>query len=270
MGRVNPKGTKSCKEGLTMIVTKGRWLTTADVWFNEPRNDHPVDVVRYHQAQAPVPGSLCTPFHTLVIDLGRSESELLANIHKDTRYEIRRAREKDGVTSGAWNGKDNVVLDQFLDLFNTFTQQKGLPKLDSHYFRDLAAAGCLDISWASTPDKKIIVYHTHIVVAGRARLQHSASLFRASSSSEFRNLVGRANRFLHWEDISRFKSNGIVTYDFGGWYEGSEDAEKLRINTFKEGFGGRKIMEFNCKLLVTLKAKAVMALSRLRKRWAAK
>ena len=80
---------------------------------------------------------------------------------------------------------------------------------------------------------------------GRARLFQSASSFRELDSSSMRSLTGRANRFQHWHDMLRFKEGGVVSYDFGGWYEGREDQERLRINSFKEEFGGQVVKAFN-------------------------
>ena len=51
----------------------------------------------------------------------------------------------------------------------------------------------------------------------------------------------------------RFKSAGISTYDFGGWYEGTTDHERLRINKFKEQFGGEIVKNYICEQALTLK-----------------
>jgi len=45
------------------------------------------------------------------------------------------------------------------------------------------------------------------------------------------------------------------TYDFGGRYMGSEDKERMRINIFKEGFGGTLSQGWNGERLVTLRAR---------------
>jgi hypothetical protein len=49
----------------------------------------------------------------------------------------------------------------------------------------------------------------------------------------------------------RFRDEGLTIYDFGGWYPGKEDIELLRINRFKEGFGGRLACEYNGDLALT-------------------
>jgi len=62
-----------------------------------------------------------------------------------------------------------------------------------------------------------------------------------------------------------FKAAGVRRYDFGGWYAGSADIERLHINRFKEGFGGHVIGYFTCELGVTLLGKSVLKLDQLRR-----
>lgn len=104
-------------------------------------------------------------------------------------------------------------------------------------------------------DGTVLVWHAYYVGQSRARLLHSASLFREASDSAFRTLVGRANRYQHWRDMLKLKADGLTTYDMGGWYAGSEDEAKLSINKFKEGFGGETVVEYHCEEAVSLKGK---------------
>jgi hypothetical protein len=53
----------------------------------------------------------------------------------------------------------------------------------------------------------------------------------------------------------RFRDLGCTTYDLGGWYAGKTDTHQLRINAFKEEFGGRVVQNFNCIEAVTIKGK---------------
>ncbi len=53
---------------------------------------------------------------------------------------------------------------------------------------------------------------------------------------------------------------GFRVYDFGGWYAGSTDVEKLMINRFKEEFGGQKVLEFTVTENRSLLAKSVAAI----------
>ena len=86
-------------------------------------------------------------------------------------------------------------------------------------------------------------------------LFYSASLFRELDNSAIRNRIGRANRLLHWQDMLHFKAGGISVYDFGGWYAGDSDLERLRINKFKEEFGGQIVKNHICERALTVKAK---------------
>lgn len=70
-------------------------------------------------------------------------------------------------------------------------------------------------------------------------------------------MIGRANRRLHWEEFQHYKALGYRLYDFGGWYEGTEDKQKVLINQFKEEFGGTKVHAFASEENRTLLAKAI-------------
>ena len=70
----------------------------------------------------------------------------------------------------------------------------------------------------------------------RARLLYSASHFR-SYDKNYRALIGRANRFLHWEDMVHLKKYGMSIYDMGGIGANS-------IAGFKKGFGGTEVTEY--------------------------
>jgi hypothetical protein len=108
----------------------------------------------------------------------------------------------------------------------------------------------------------VLVWHAYHRGRERVRLLHSVSLYRTTEDSARRNLVGRANRYHHWQDICRFRADAIALYDFGGWYEGARDREKVRINAFKEEFGGIIVPTFSCQLAITVKGQVVVALHR--------
>jgi len=58
-------------------------------------------------------------------------------------------------------------------------------------------------------------------------------------------VVGRANRFLHYEDIRYFKEHGYETYDLGGYAKDTQDPKLQGINVFKESFGGTIVEQYN-------------------------
>jgi hypothetical protein len=74
---------------------------------------------------------------------------------------------------------------------------------------------------------------------------------------------GRANRLHHWSDILRFRDERFAIYDFGGWYPGTHDQALLRVNLFKESFGGELVTQYNCDQGVTWKGNLGLWLARV-------
>lgn len=234
-------------------------LRYSEVWFDEqPENG--ADIVIWRQRGEAVTGVRCETFHTLLVDLTLPPEALLAAIHKDTRYDIRRA-EKDGLAAEHL-GRPIQVMEAFLTFYNTFAQQKHLPLLDPVFLQRIAEANQLTLTRIMR-EGETLVWHAYYCASGRARLLYSASLFRDMDSRQ-RQLVGRANRYLHWRDMLAFSEAGFQTYDLGGWAPPETgDAEKLRINQFKEEFGGTPAIEFNCEYPASIKGRLAYAAKRI-------
>jgi hypothetical protein len=135
-----------------------------------------------------------------------------------------------------------------MEFFNLFARSKGRSRvvysdLDQFFTQGTICTRC------ASKDTECLTMHAYIVSDNTARLHQSASLFRNSDDPEYKKMVGRSNRLLHWDDILYFKSLGIKWYDFGGWYGGPETTgtykEQLLINQFKESFGGQKKQEYS-------------------------
>lgn len=213
------------------------------------------------QRSEAMPSACCEPFHTLLVDLTRPQDALLAAIHKDSRYEIRRAGKSDEVMA-EHSHQPAELLEAFQAFYNAFARQKSLPRLDPASLERSCRAGHLVLS-RIVREGEPILWHAYYCALGRARLLYSASLFRDLDSGQ-RNLIGRANRYLHWRDMLDFKAAGFHTYDLGGWSPPeSGDAEKLRINQFKEEFGGQLAVEFNCVYPASLKGRIAYTAKRL-------
>jgi lipid II:glycine glycyltransferase (peptidoglycan interpeptide bridge formation enzyme) len=81
----------------------------------------------------------------------------------------------------------------------------------------------------------------------------SASLFREADEVSYRNMIGRANRLLHWEDILYFKDQGYEIYDLGGVTLNQSNKEGQAIARFKECFGGSLVKEYKSWIPVSFK-----------------
>jgi hypothetical protein len=114
-------------------------------------------------------------------------------------------------------------------------------------------------------DGEIHVWHAYVISDGRARLLYSASLFREQDKS-LQALIGRINRWLHWQDILEFKRRGFRIYDFGGLFSDESSAMAAGINKFKEGFGGVRTLNYDCTAALTWKGRLYLMLLNLRKR----
>jgi hypothetical protein len=182
---------------------------------------------------------------TRIIDLDQPEDALLRACSKSNRYKIERAGRRDNVQTAFLSSSDERGLLEFVNYYDSFAASKGVPPLRRDQFNAVARAGNLVISTARTEDGSVLAAHAYFVDQSRARLTHSASMFRLEADSAERNRIGRANRLLHWDDMIRFRASGVKTYDLGGWYTGRRDQALLRINSFKEEFGGQVVHEWD-------------------------
>jgi hypothetical protein len=246
-----------------MIVHQKNLLRIAEYWAGEEPKLAGVDLVRCFQQSQPLAGMDCRAFYTILLDLNRDLEQLLSAMNRDTRYEIRRAAGRDQLTYDLRSGQDERAFRQFCEYYDEFAAGKAQPKINRAWLSLLAAAGDLIMSQVSDSTGETLVWHAYHRSNHRATLFYSASLFRKSDSSNVRNKIGRANRYQHWQDVQRFKAEGISVYDLGGWYHGDSDTERLRINRFKEEFGGKIVKNYICERALTVKAKLFLRVRRL-------
>ena len=184
----------------------------------------------------------------------KDQNALWKNLSKDNRYEINRAGKRDYIIYEFLDYIDISILNEFINFYNVFASQQGLKTIDKPRLTSYLEAGVLNLSRVKLNDGKVLVWHAYYCSQSRAFLLHSVS-HRKSSNPSFNYLIGRANRYHHWQDILKFKELGILTYDFGGWYPGKLDKKRLSINRFKEEFGGEIVRNFNCRCGFSLKGK---------------
>jgi hypothetical protein len=241
-----------------MIVWQGRVCRFGDIYFGEESVAMAdVDILRHFHRSTPMPGIPYGTMQTILIELAPDPEVLLAAVSKDTRYEIRRAGDKDALQYEVVEATAAAV-DEFAGYYAQFAALKGLPPLSSDYLHALARARALDLSVVRQEGEQL-VWHAYYRGRERVRLLHSVSFYRTTEDSARRNLVGRANRYHHWQDICRFRADAIALYDFGGWYEGATDQEKVRINAFKQEFGGIIVPTFSGQHALTVKGQLVLA-----------
>jgi len=250
-----------------MIFSRRISVNILDLYFDEPIPlGMKPDIIRYNQWSMPVGGAECQPFSTIVLDLTRSQDELLSAIRSHTRRKLRRA-EKDKLVCEWSNGGNLDIVRMVADHFDRCGQLKNLVKASRPRLLTLASSGALDISYVRGREGEILSAISYLRMQGRARALYAAAAFRGTKDLTRRAAIGRANRYLVWQDILRLKKAGVRILDFGGYYTGSEDQEKLRINTFKKEFGGVVLHEYNCRVAVTLTGIAALSAIEARNLW---
>jgi hypothetical protein len=169
---------------------------------------------------------------------------LLAKMSRPTRSQIRRA-EREGVRYEFISTPIRSWTEQFLDFYELFAKSRKLKSIDRRRLLAILGQNALDFSRVSSPDGRVLVWHANLRSGRYACCLYSASLFRREAKRTAA-YIGRANRLHHWLDVLRFRDEGFSIYDFGGWYAGRENEQLLRINRFKESFGGELVLHYNC------------------------
>lgn len=170
---------------------------------------------------------------TQVLDLAKSEEELLFSMRKTTRYLIRKA-EKLGVRVTADDSKKQ--FDRFMKLFRQSAKRIG-------FIADRGLEEEFDI-FAS--EKKVLVFLAYyqkqllsgalIIFSGNQGIYHFAA-----TADYMRNIP--ASYILQWEAIRETKKRGLRYYNlWGGIADSSNHSHPwYGLTLFKQGFGGKTI-----------------------------
>ena len=228
------------------------------------------DIARLHSIPGPLTGAMNAQSWTMLTNLSGTDEDIMALLHRDTRKQVRRA-EREGISIERYDCSQLDILNDFNLFYRKFSDSKSevsdilKVSVQLHMLKRIANAGMLEVSRATGGDGEPIVYHVIIIADGRARVHHSASHFREDQSSERRHYLGRANRYLHLQNMLHYKHQGYYQYDMGGWYSGKDNASLLRVNQFKEEFGGRVVCEYDALCGCTTAGKCALQIQRLYK-----
>lgn len=248
------------------MVYKLKFIKAQNVWFNSKTTiDKNADIVFYNQSDLNINKKFnVKPFVTLLVELNLDENNIFERFAKSVRYEINRAIQKDNLTINYYYKEfSETVLQQFINCYNDFAVEREKEKISGIEFEYYYKNNQLAITTISS-NTDILIWHTYIIAEETARLKTSNSIF-INQSNETKNLIGRANKLLHWKDILYFKNLNLKYYDFGGWYVGNDDKKLVGINKFKESFGGYKATSYNYVKLVSIKGKLFYLLLLIKK-----
>jgi len=171
-----------------------------------------------------------TPTKTVLLDLTKSEEELLKNMEKDTRYNVRLA-EKNGVIVGEGH------FEEFKNLYFATAKRKGF----------WPARAELEALWKIFNKERAVIiltaYFQSEVLASTLLLINKTDghYYHAATSESHRKLM--APYLLLWQAIRFLKKRGVKTLDLEGIYDPRNPSTKKwkGFTLFKKGFGGREV-----------------------------
>jgi len=244
-----------------VLTYRRRFVVRGEEWFAADGDRHGVDVHEVFHVAQPLPGYRCVEFYTIVFDLRADEAALFSRVRPEARRQIRRCAENGDVVYERFFPCAGPELDRFFAAYDDLAAHKRLAPIDRELTRTYAAHGLLDLSLVRTAAGQELAWHANYRTPQRARQLHSIAFFRADKAE--RNLIGRAHRFQTWRDILAFKEAGVPIFDLGGWYHGKSDAELLKVNAFKEEFGGEIVRRYICERGLTLRGRVYVAMRNL-------
>lgn len=173
--------------------------------------------------------------HTVMIDLTKSEDQLLAEMRRQTRYEVRRSA-KFKITVERNNSEE--LFREFHDVQLATAKRQGFvpPSLKVLLAEREAFGERIWIYVARTEEGEAIAYGL-IINDG-----HEGEYYEAASTDLNRKLPGAYA--LLWQVMRDLKAEGCERFNLWGIAPaGQPNHRYARVTTFKTGFGG-KIVEF--------------------------
>ena len=171
--------------------------------------------------------------HTVMIDLTRTEEELLAAMRRQTRYEVRRAGKL-----GIEVTKDNSegIFEEFHEVQLETARRQGFvpPSLKVLQAEREAFGDNIQIYTAKTTEGEPVAYGL-IIRDGR-----EGDYYEAASTSLNRKLPGAYA--LLWQAMRDLKADGYERFNLWGIAPAGQPEHRYAgVTTFKTGFGGEVV-----------------------------
>lgn len=252
-------------------VESDRWggrVRVLETWFDEdPASREGYDLWSCHQRSSPVAEGRWLYFYTLHVDLSPDPETILANMRKNTARDIRAAEAKDGLTWTVLEAPTAADLEAFARFHDENPRAQGQLPAPRERLKALHDAGLVQLSQVQDRTGRVLVRHALLPFprSGILQLNAMVSLRPEEGDKALAGAVGRANRWLFYQEFRHYRDRGFRTYDLNGWYAGLTDEKRLRINQFKEGFRGRILYGYDCEEPLTLKGRVYLALAALKR-----
>ncbi len=180
------------------------------------------------------------PEHTLIIDLTKSEKDILSQMKQKGRYNIRLA-EKKGVEILEATPKDkenlNKHIDSFYEILQQTTTRDGFYSHPKEFYKTMLKT--------LVPTKNATLYlakYNEKIIAGIivTFYKDTATYYYGASSNEYRNVM--APYLLQWHAIKEAKAKNYKHYDFLGIAPSNAKNHPWKgVTEFKKKFGGKEV-----------------------------
>ena len=167
------------------------------------------------------------PKEIFVIDIAKSEAELLAEMKSKTRYNIKLAEKKEVKISND-KIKARKYIEEFLRLVKITATRDGIVSHPENYYRQM-----LETIPGENLKLYIAEYQDKVIAANLVLFYgDTCTYMHGASDNENRNVM--APYALQWQQIKDAKKNGCTKYDFGGVADAN--SKWSGITRFKTGF----------------------------------
>ncbi len=166
------------------------------------------------------------PHHSVVIDLDKSEEELLVAMHHKTRYNIKVA-EKASLTFTVGND-----MDAFWKLLKHTAKNNNFSTHPKEYYKKLCSTPGLMV-------EMVFIKHEGVLIAGALLLAYGDTVYylHGAMDRDLKYKPMMAPYKLHWEVMKWAKGYGMKHYDL--W--GTNATKWPGVTRFKLGWGGREV-----------------------------
>lgn len=177
------------------------------------------------------------------LDLTKPEEQLLADMRKNTRYEIRQAIKQNIKITVSRNEKD---IDDFYALQKETAKRQSFVEFEKDYIQKQFEI--------FVKDDQVLLYTAYL---GKKKLAQAliyfygeeADYFVGASSLDGRKYPGAY--LIQWEVIKEAKKRGIKRYNLWGVApEGETNHRFWGVSVFKRGFGGEDVEYLHARDLV--------------------
>ena len=171
--------------------------------------------------------------HTNILDLNPDEADLLINMRRQTRYEVRRSEKRGVVITVATPSQEDI--DQFYDIQAKTAQRHGFVQSSRSFLQSLRKSFGDNLRLYKAEKDGQLLNLALIIFSG-----DEVDYYEAASTDEARKEPGAYG--IIWQAIKDARSQGFRRFNFWGIaYSANPHHRYSGVTTFKRGFGGRDV-----------------------------